>query len=313
MPKRFLHELPDVADLYRVTGSRLGIWPQIIEKDYWLMHSLYSLQRQGFVFELKGGTSLSKGFEAIHRFSEDIDIHIQEPDDLPTGRNQDKPGQVDKRRQFFDGLAETIQVPGLRAVERDRSFDDEKMRSAGIRLVYPSTFQELPGLKPSVILEAGFDVTTPNEPRMISSWLYDEAARLGLDIVDNRAANVPCYLPEYTLVETLQTISTKFRKEQAGSIFPVNFVRHYYDVYQLLGLSRVQRFVGTKAYFAHKVRRFRTEDEPDLTKNEAFLLRDRVTRERYLKEYERTAAIYYKTQPTFKEILARFAEFLPQL
>jgi hypothetical protein len=34
----------------------------LVEKDYWIMQSLWGLQAQGFVFELKGGTSLSKGF-----------------------------------------------------------------------------------------------------------------------------------------------------------------------------------------------------------------------------------------------------------
>ncbi|MEA2882414.1 MAG: hypothetical protein QOH32_1670, partial [Bradyrhizobium sp.] len=42
-------------------------------KDYWIMHSLYGLQKLGLIFELKGGTSLSKGFKIIDRFSEDID------------------------------------------------------------------------------------------------------------------------------------------------------------------------------------------------------------------------------------------------
>lgn len=42
------------------------------------MHVLWGLQAQGFAFELKGGTSLSKGFGVIHRFSEDIDIHVRE-------------------------------------------------------------------------------------------------------------------------------------------------------------------------------------------------------------------------------------------
>ena len=42
------------------------------------MHVLWGLQAQGFAFELKVGTSLSKGFGVIHRFSEDIDIHVRE-------------------------------------------------------------------------------------------------------------------------------------------------------------------------------------------------------------------------------------------
>lgn len=42
------------------------------------------------MFEPKGGASLSKGFGVIHRFSEDLDIRIEPPDDfdVKAGRNQ---------------------------------------------------------------------------------------------------------------------------------------------------------------------------------------------------------------------------------
>jgi predicted nucleotidyltransferase component of viral defense system len=49
--------------------------PALVEKDYWIMHCLYGLQQLRLQFELKGGTSLSKGYQIIDRFSEDIDIH----------------------------------------------------------------------------------------------------------------------------------------------------------------------------------------------------------------------------------------------
>jgi hypothetical protein len=43
----------------------------LVEKDYWIMHCPYGLSTQGLSFELKGGTSLSKGFGIIQHFSED--------------------------------------------------------------------------------------------------------------------------------------------------------------------------------------------------------------------------------------------------
>lgn len=48
------------------------------------------LQAQRFRFELKGGTSLSKGFGVIHRLSEDIDIRVESPESMEvrTGRNK---------------------------------------------------------------------------------------------------------------------------------------------------------------------------------------------------------------------------------
>ena len=47
--------------MIQVVSSERRILPQLIEKVYWIMHVLYGLAAQGFVFELKGGTSLSKG------------------------------------------------------------------------------------------------------------------------------------------------------------------------------------------------------------------------------------------------------------
>ena len=72
----YLHHHPQFADLIRIVAQENGIDPALVEKDYWIMHGLYG-QQLGLAFELKGGTSLSKGFQIIHRFSEDIDIRIE--------------------------------------------------------------------------------------------------------------------------------------------------------------------------------------------------------------------------------------------
>jgi Nucleotidyl transferase AbiEii toxin, Type IV TA system len=76
MPRDLLHNHPQFADLIRIVAAEHGIDPALVEKDDWIMHGPYGLQQLGLAFELKGGTSLSKGFQIIHRFSEDIDIRI---------------------------------------------------------------------------------------------------------------------------------------------------------------------------------------------------------------------------------------------
>jgi hypothetical protein len=95
------------------------------------MHALWALQQHGFAFELKGGTSLSKGYGLIHRFSEDIDILIHPEAPLPVGRNHDKPAHVEQRRAFFDGLPARLALPGFVEVVRDPAFDDVRMRAPG--------------------------------------------------------------------------------------------------------------------------------------------------------------------------------------
>src|SRR5690606_18070330 len=92
MPLDYLHHHEDYQDLVRTVAEEKGIAPDLVEKDYWIMHCLYGLAQQGYSFELKGGTSLSKGFGNIHRFSEDIDIRIEPPGGakVAAGKNQNK-------------------------------------------------------------------------------------------------------------------------------------------------------------------------------------------------------------------------------
>ena len=189
----FLHERRDFDQLLAVVASERGIDPVLVEKDYWIMHGLWGLQAQGFVFELKGGTSLSKGFGVIHRFSEDIDIRIEPPADMEVkiGRNQDKPAHIASRKAYYDELAKRIRIPGIDSVERDTFFDDEKMRSAGIRLSYSSRLTTLAGVKDGILLELGFDDTAPNRPVSISSWALDFAIDRGARVFDNRAVDMP--------------------------------------------------------------------------------------------------------------------------
>ncbi|MFM2272897.1 MAG: hypothetical protein RL702_1962 [Pseudomonadota bacterium] len=213
-----LHDLPDFGDLIEVTARSHAIDPGLVEKDYWIMHGIWGLQQLGFRFELKGGTSLSKGFRLIHRFSEDIDILIHPDGALPTGKNQNKLIHVDARRAFYDSLPARLHIPGFVKAERDRNFDDERMRSAGIRLLYPAISPLPGGVKAGILLEAGFDQVAPNRPCLISSWAYDAAMESGLtDVTDNRAIDVPCYEPGYTFVES----SRRYPPSSVGTLKPV--------------------------------------------------------------------------------------------
>ena len=299
-----LHEIPDFDDLIAATAREQGIDPGLVEKDYWIMHALWGLQQLGLVFELKGGTSLSKGYGLIHRFSEDIDILIHPDDDLKTGKNNNKPAHVEARKAYYDELAQKIKIPGFKPALRDRAFDDERYyRSGGIRLPYPELNPLPGGVKTGILLETGFDQVAPNKPRLITSWAYDQAVAAATpDLTDNRAHDVPCYEPGYTLVEKVQTISTKFRQQQESGQMPANFMRHYYDVFCLLGAPEVQEFIGTEPYQEHKEKRFRGE-ERDITRNSAFLLDDPETRKTYQEAYEATRALYYRKQPSLGDIL----------
>ena len=197
-------------------------------------------------------------------------------------------------------------------MERDTAFDSDKLFSGGIRLRYRSFTSRIDDLKDGILLEAGFDAVTPNIAKDISSWIYDYGAGR-VETVDNRAKGVACYDPGHTFVEKLQTISTKYRQQQKEKQFPPNFLRHYYDVYSLLERLEVQAFIGTDEYETHKDRRFRSLDNKNIAKNQAFILGDDQTRKTYAETYEKTSALYYGRKPTFDQILERIREWTDRL
>lgn len=314
---KYLHDHKDFAALINILANEKKIESGLIEKDYWIMHVLYGLKKQGFEFELKGGTSLSKGHKLIHRFSEDIDIHIKPPQQFAINENPNncKENNVKKRKEFYDWLANEIKIPGIISIERDTAFDDlECYRSAGIRLHYKNVVNKVDGVKEGILLEAGFDNVTPNAPLTISSWALDRALEAKVDIENNKAVDIICYHPGYTLVEKLQTIATKYRNEQTNGLSGVNFMRQYYDVYCLLGSVEVVAFIGTAEYQLHKERRFPKLDyEIPIHQNEAFLLSSAQIRADFITRYKATEALYYQGQPPFEELLQRIAQHINEL
>lgn len=315
-PDNFLHNLSDFKDLLLVVSREKRILPQLVEKDYWIMHCLYGLKKLNLDFEVKGGTSLSKGYGIIHRFSEDIDIRIEPPEKMgvKTNPKHTKDSHVETRREFYDWLANTkIVIPGLSEVERDHEFDDQYLRGAGIRLFYKSYFDPLPGLKPGILLEVGFDDTTPNQEVDISSWAAEKGIKVDESITDNRAMAIKCYNPAYTFVEKLQTVSTKYRTQQNDGNFPTNFLRHYYDIYCLLDNPEVADFIKTDDYQKRKEHRFRRGDNLCIAENEAFLLSSPEIKNLYRSEYEKTEDLYYDEMVPFDTILQRIKDSIDVL
>lgn len=313
MAKKFLHQDSEFKTLVEIVASDLGgLNPFIVEKDYWIMHCLWGLQNQGFEFELKGGTSLSKGYKIIHRFSEDIDLRIIPPTKMKvnSGKNHMTPAHIQSRKDFFDWLASEMKIDGVKA-SREFEFDDEKFRNAGINLRYKALFEEVVGIKPVVLLETGFDDTTPNKPVTISSWVFDKAiTNSNFNYIDNRAVDVKCYIPEFTFVEKLQALATKYRKYKEAGKIEKNFMRHYYDVYCLLELPEIQKFVGSAGYQKRKMERFREKDEPEkLSQNLAFAIQGKDDFELLNGNYLATATLYYKGQPSLKDIFERINSF----
>jgi hypothetical protein len=90
-------------------------------------------------------------------------------------------------------------------------------------------------------------------------------------------------------------------------------MRHYYDVYSLLKRADVQAFIGTADYTAHKAKRFRTGDNPNIAQNEAFILSNPETRKLYEKAFLESGSLYFGEKPTLVQILEEIWKWKDQL
>jgi hypothetical protein len=309
MPE-FLHELPEARELFETLASTKHLDPFLVEKDYWVMHCLWGLQRnQQLHFEMKGGTSLSKGWCCIDRFSEDIDIRFDPPPGLNTHSNKER--HITARFQFYDELAKSISIPDI-VITRDTVYDDKDARNGGIRLTYHSHFSSIAGLSAGVLLEVGFDKTAPNEPKDFTSWAMQKAFEVKMKIYDNRAPDVKCFNPEYTFIDKLQTVCRRFRlyKERMDSTKdrPREFLRHYYDLYKLLELNRVTNFIGTEDYKNYKNQKLAPNDLRFFNSRDPFTLADQETYQHFEKEYLQLRKLFWSEPPVFQQIIQEIAE-----
>ena len=118
-------DVKDKRAYFEVAAANLNIMPQFIEKDFWvcwILKVLFSLPEVGTHLTFKGGTSLSKCYNVIKRFSEDIDISIERS--FLSGAKAIEPGkdksikENQKRLKELQAVCRTkindVIVPGLK-------------------------------------------------------------------------------------------------------------------------------------------------------------------------------------------------------
>jgi hypothetical protein len=98
----------DRADLFAAAASSRGIMPAIMEKDFWVcwvLRRIFTLENPPASLIFKGGTSLSKVYNAIERFSEDVDLSLNRSD-LGFGGDDDPMAATSgkKRQRAIDAL-----------------------------------------------------------------------------------------------------------------------------------------------------------------------------------------------------------------
>jgi hypothetical protein len=236
----FVHEDPEFSDLLQIVADDRKLSRGLIEKDYWVTHALWALQTAGFKVWFKGGTSLSKGFGLIERFSEDLDLKI-EPGAvraLPSVSSWKSGGMkaMAERRAYFERLPDLLSVPGAK-VALDPDPIDKAWRGADIRVTYPGYhLGDLGILAPFVRLEVGSSRVTPFVLCDLTSFAHeklDAQGQLGA-FDDNRPKAVRCVHPLVTLIEKLDALHRRFPNEKSE---PATFVRHFEDAARVIAAA----------------------------------------------------------------------------
>ena len=228
----FIHDQPDFSELILSIERKTRVEAALVEKDYWITHTLWALHQTKLDIWFKGGTSLSKGFGIIERFSEDLDLMIERGGtNLPevTNWSSMNKGPISQRRAFYDGLVEAFTIPGME-VTLDHQRLDKYARSFEYIAHFPGAHATgLPSaMSPYVRLEVGRARVVPFVIMPMTSFVHQHLEQLGMigEYVDNRPRAVRCVHPVVTLLEKLDALSRRFSRD---IIEADGFVRHYED------------------------------------------------------------------------------------
>lgn len=250
---------PDRRDLFVTAARRLGTSERNVEKDFWVCWTLDALfnGRPGRSPRLlfKGGTSLSKAFGLIARFSEDIDVTVFRDDlgqtvsvdELEAMSGKQRRARLeavrDACREYINGallrdlgdvLARTCDAAGVPrdagSVAADRDDPDHQT----LVLSYPSVTAEANGyVRPAVRIESGAkSALDPNAPAIVTPYVADD-----LEGADLSVPNITTVDPRRTFWDKVVILHGLRRWFDARRVLRQEgqrVSRHYYDVHRLL-------------------------------------------------------------------------------
>lgn len=237
-------------ELFQATAIKMGMRPEVIEKDFWVCFMLDHLfhdceYKDAFVF--KGGTSLSKAYHVIERFSEDIDLILDwrkiitdesNPWDNRSKTKQDSYNkQINKEAALFyqDSLVPKLNVElsdKLGAGEWMCVDSEDKMV---VNFVYPQIF-ETEYIIPHVRLEIGpLAEWMPSHFTSIMPFAAEQYERL----FEQKSTDILTIDAERTFWEKI-TILHKIANFPEGKPLPHRYARHLYDVF-CLGNSEIKK------------------------------------------------------------------------
>jgi Nucleotidyl transferase AbiEii toxin, Type IV TA system len=237
------------AEIFAETADRKGLSEAIIEKDFWVcwvLKQLFSIEALSGRLLFKGGTSLSKIFHAINRFSEDIDLAV---DYEALGFKEDRDprqGGISRSRRtgiLAEMMTECQRYIGGEFLQVLRTRCDEVLGAGDkwslevdpqdpntIRFRYPTASSKaLAYVNPQVVLELGTHAEfVPYGDFTIRSFISEEFPKL----IADRDVPVVALLAKRTFWEKATILHAEFFRP-ADKALPDRYSRHYYDVAML--------------------------------------------------------------------------------
>lgn len=233
----------DRRELFRNTADKMGLNDAIVEKDFWVCFTLdYLFHRSPWKESItfKGGTSLSKAFHLISRFSEDIDLILDwrvlgygkdEPWEKRSNTKQDAFNkEANARAEVF--LSETF-CPAVKAGLSQEIgceanvYIDEKDKQTVI-FAYPHLFMNTATLQ-VIRLEIGaLAAWTPAKTALIEPY----AAKYYPKIFEQKETAILTVAPERTFWEKATILHHEANRPEHLEM-PQRYSRHYYDLYRM--------------------------------------------------------------------------------
>ncbi len=225
------------ADLFRETAALMRTTPAIVEKDFWVVWVLAQLFAQpelARVLKFKGGTSLSKVFGVIGRFSEDIDLILDwrevVRDDPRAERSKTQQNIVNEaaNAQAEQYIAQQL-LPLLHGCLGDVCrCEIDQLSPQIVHIIYPAAFND-PYLRPAIFLEIG----------PLASWLPSDvfeirsyAAEYFAAVFEQPSCHVPTILAKRTFWEKATILHQEVHRPIEKPL-PSRYSRHYYDLARL--------------------------------------------------------------------------------
>ena len=265
-----------LRDIIITVSEKSGLDQNIVEKDYYVTLLLKELVKGNPNIVFKGGTSLSKAYHIIERFSEDIDItfaeHIGEARRKKLKYNLLKP------------ISETLDLPisNWDTIESDKDLNHYDFQYSSVVLM------ENDVLRPYVKIETSLmSYSYPTEQREISSIIYEYLKDDNRDIVEEFDLTpfvMKVQSLDRTFIDKIFAVCDYYMNGKA-----TRNSRHLYDIYKLYPYIKFEKDFCS---LLNEVRVLRSKMDIKITPSARFdvdifqITKELVETDFYLKDYE---------------------------